>query len=282
MAKRPIKSVKRHNSKKSMTNYIAAAILFVIVAFIVGIIIAYTNVTADRHETDKETLCRVDGEFDTNIVLIDITDSYKPLQLKNMAQKIDDMTMNLPKFSQVQLFFLKDKTEASLTPELLACNPGTGEGVSELYGNPELMKRRWEEKFKAPLNKLVNLAFDESASGEYGRSPIMEMIQSINSSSLSNAKGKKTLIIYSDMIQNSPNFSFLKNRKVRISKRADQLFKSMYFDRVKTDLTNIHVEINYTYREGMTIFQTDKYFEFWKAYFEKNNAASVTFSRIEG
>lgn len=274
------KTIKRHNSKKSFSNYIAVGISLLVVAFLVGITVAYNNVSSEILETDKETLCRVDGEFDTHIILIDITDSYEPLQLKNMEQKISEIIQSLPKYAQVQLFFLKDKIEESLAPEIIACNPGKGEGVNKLYGNPELMKRKWNDRFKEPLNQLVNFAFDTKSG--YGKSPIMEIIQSINSSDFGVVKGKKTFIVFSDMIQNSENFSFLENRDVRIDHRAIRLFKSMYFDRVKTDLTDVDVEVNYMYRKGMTIYQTKRYLGFWKTYFEHNGAQNVTFSRVEG
>jgi len=276
------KTIKRRNNKNSFSNYIAAGISLLVVAFLIGITVAYNNVTSEMIETDKETLCRVDGEFDTHIILIDITDGYEELQLKNMRHKINEIVQSLPKFSQVQLFFLKDRIEESLAPEIVACNPGTGEGVNKLYGNPELMKRKWNDRFKEPLNQLVNYAFDSSSKTGYGQSPIMEIIQSINSSDLGVVKGKKTFIVFSDMIQNSDNFSFLEGRDVRIDHRAIRLFKSMYFDRIKTDLTDVDVEINFLYRKGMTIYQTKRYLGFWKTYFEHNGAKNVTFSRIEG
>lgn len=275
------KSVKRHK-KKSLSNYIAAGVSAFVVIALIGIGVAYKNVSSDIFETDKDTLCRVDGKFSTNVMLIDITDGYNQLQLKNMRLKIADIVANLNKYDQLQLFFLKDDINASLTPEIVACNPGTGEGVSKLYANPKLMERKWKEKFENPLNDLVNFGLDRSSMASYGKSPIMEIIQSINSSTLSPIKGDKTFIVFSDMIQNSNNFSFFKERDVSIDKRANTLFNSEYFNRVKTDLKNIHVDIYYTYRDKYERLQSKDHIEFWKTYFIHNGAKKVSFTRIEG
>ena len=125
-----------------------------------------------------------------------------------------------------------------LTPVIERCNPGTAGDVTEYTGNPEALRKQWEQDFKAPLDSAFQLLSVASGSE---RSPILESIQSVALTEFQTpqAEGKpRKLIVASDLLQNTDRLSFYGRLPT-----ADEVLASDAFRAARTDLRGIDVEL---------------------------------------
>jgi hypothetical protein len=101
------------------------------------------------------------------------------------------------------------------------------------------------------------------------------MIQWINVKEFKNSDfSLNKLTIISDMIQNSPEYSFFKN-KIDTYKNSD------YYLKYKTNMQNFEVQIMLTRRDKMSKYQSNEYLDFWLKYFELQNAIIKEIKRID-
>ncbi|MOA14337.1 hypothetical protein D3C78_1344340 [compost metagenome] len=109
------------------------------------------------------------------------------------------------------------------------------------------------------------------------KSPIFEMIQlvAINSFRANNVQGPKTLIVYSDMLANTPDFSMFSGLP-----EFDSFAESPYGQRSQTRLDGVRVELNYLMKYPK--LQNRKQLAFWERYFERAGARLVAVTPVEG
>jgi hypothetical protein len=276
-------AVKNNNRKKSETkrgkkdtgNLAGILIISVVVVLVIGIIYAFISVSSDQVERNKENLCRVDGNYNKHVIVLDITGRYSLIQHKTIRQAIENEVKDLALEEQLQLYFITDSVVAGVKPLMEVCNPGKGENVDGLTGNKKLIKKKWEDKLYNPINKILS-DFDANPTIA-ARSPIMETIQMINNLSLKKSKeGTKTrFTIMSDFIQHSDDYSFFRNK-------IENFWNSNYRQKVYTKFDNVNVKLMFIRRNGREEYLDDKYLDFWKKYFTESGSKKVTIKRIEG
>lgn len=210
-------------------------------------------------EVDKESMCRLDGTFDRHIIILDMTDNYNSIQVQQIKHIIENIVDNLAVSEQLQLYFIDSTMPSEMKAELSLCNPGDGEGKSEIYSNPKLFQKRWEKRFHAPLvAKMKDLSGDYTST----TSPILETIQAVNNIALPYVREddrRYKVTIISDMIQNSDELSFFKTRASSLVHFVD----SPGYTKTRTDLDGVDIDIVIVRRDKFESLQSRDYIDFW-------------------
>jgi hypothetical protein len=202
---------------------------------LVGLI--YFSVVSGRKSLDPVTLCPADPTSIT-VLLIDVTDPMNPAQQQDFMNQLAGLKNEIPRYGQLTVVKVDATSRQLLTPVIIRCNPGTAEDTNSATGNPEKLKRQWEQDFSLPLDA----AFDQltQASGSE-TSPIMESIQSVNLTALQKPGIRdkpRRLIVVSDLLQNTPETRFY-----GALPSPKEFLTSPAFLRTRTDLRGIQVEL---------------------------------------
>jgi hypothetical protein len=232
-------------------------LISIVVAVIVAI--AVFIVMHRGAEIDKESMCRSDGAFDRHIVILDMTDNYNAIQVQQIKHIINNIVSNLAVTEQLQLYFINNTMPSETKAELLLCNPGDGAGKSEIYSNPKLFKKRWNERFYSPLMAKI-----KALSGDYtsSTSPILETIQAVNNLAfpyVREGQHKYKITLISDMIQNSDELSFFKTSASSLAHFID----SPGYIKTRTDLDGVDIDIVVVRRDQFESLQSREYIDFW-------------------
>ena len=119
---------------------------------------------------------------------------------------LEDIIASLPAFYKLDIRVL-DITGVRSRSLFSKCNPGDGVGLSEWTDNPRIARLRWMENFRQPAAEAVK---NSVASAKANSSPLMAAIQDIaidQFSSAASQKAKKSLIVISDMIEYTKDYS---------------------------------------------------------------------------
>jgi len=261
--------------KKDTGNLAGILIISVVAVLFIAIIYTFVSVSSEQIERNKDNLCRVDGNYNKHVVVLDITGRYSLIQHKTIRKAIENIVEDLTLDEQLQLYFITDSVVAGVKPLMEVCNPGKGENVDGLTGNKKMVIKKWEDKLYKPLNKILT-DFDANPTIA-AKSPIFETIQMINNLSLKNTKeGTKTrFTIMSDFIQHSDDYSFFRNK-------IENFWKSNYRQKIYTKFDNVNVDLMFIRRNGREEYLSDRYLDFWKKFFTDSGSKKVTIERIEG
>ena len=257
MSRKRMKNMARKRAKKAKSDKLGYILITVVVVVLVAIG-AYVAMNRGV-EKDRESMCRLDGAFDRQVIILDMTDNYNAIQVQQIKHIINNLTDNLKLHEQIQLYFIDETPPSQMKAELILCNPGDGAGKSEIYSNPKLFKKRWNERFHQPLMAKI-----KDLSGDYtsNKSPILETIQAVNNMAFpyvreEGRKYKVTLI--SDMIQNSDELSFFKSRSSSLLNFVD----SPGYNKTRTDLEGVDVDLVIVRRDKFESLQSRDYIDFW-------------------
>ena len=137
-----------------------------------------------------------------------------------------------------------------------------------------MLQRQFQEQFRAPMLKLA----DELQATKPGNtSPVFEMLQlvSINSIAKQAVDGPKRLIIVSDMLHNTPEYSmYRKHEDFKAFQSSD------YSRRLNTDFAGARVELHYIMNTPH--LQTRRQLLFWEEYFKNSNGLLAAVRPLEG
>lgn len=274
MAKKLRHTTKKKYAKKNSGSEVIKIVLalLVIMAVISGLVY---HLYSQPKSADKVTLCPAEGPVGHVVVLVDNTDPYSFIQREAFSQALGALSDEaVPEGYLLSVFSLGENFEKNAKPLFERCNPGTSEGKSKMTANLERIDLRYQDSFKKPIQKLEDsLLSDQSA--KY--SPIFEMIQlaSINGFRTQNINGPRKLIIFSDMLPNTSEFSMFSGIP-----DYESFSTTAYGERSKTDLSGVKVEIHYLMKYPK--LQTMKQLNFWESYFEDAGARLIRVRTMEG
>jgi hypothetical protein len=224
---------------------------------------------------DAKTLCPTTGPIGHHVLLIDKTD---PL---NLAQKaaFDLLVKNLvtrdtPRGYLLSIFVLGEDFKAQTTPLVELCNPGDGKGHDELTENIKQLNRQYQNGFIKPIASQTTQLLSATSAQE---SPILEMLQmvSLNSFQSHQVNGPKTLIVLTDLLQNSKQLNMYKG----IPNFAD-FYVTSYAQRTKIQFDGVDVKVHLL--QNSPALQKQNLLDFWQQYFQKAGAQSVEFEPLPG
>jgi hypothetical protein len=253
--------------------WVAGVALLIVTALAVGLVV-YTQVSRDP-PLDKTTMCPAAGPYGHIVLLVDKTDPLNFTQRQAFTMAMRELVeTKVPEGHLLSIFVLGEKFEQSAIPLIELCNPGSDTGKSELSANLKRLRKQYEERFVRPLEDVAKaLVADEPAKA----SPIFEMLQlvGINGFRKHAVKGSKRLVLFSDMLHNTPQFSMYADP-------ADfALFESTdYAKRAQADLRDVSVELHYLMTTPR--LQTRRNQIFWERYLERAGARLTEVRRVEG
>lgn len=273
-----IGSTKR--AKKQKKN-IQGLILFGLIFVAIGIFIWIIKGASDDRITLGEDLCPVDGPIDSSVgytaILIDGTDSFSPIQHANLSRYLLALQEQVAKHEQVSIFAPRViVAEELLEPKLRLCNPGDGSDISGLTGNPRMAAVRYEREFRERISSTLDAVLNVTPADQ---SPIMSMVQAVTIATfpVANDGKPKRLIIVSDMLENTANYS-------HYSDRVDfgAVKKQPWFQHLATPMAGVKVEILYVSRQGSEARQNRGHMLFWEQFFMHLGASVTRVDRIGG
>jgi hypothetical protein len=233
---RPTSRVSRRRERDSRVGIPLIALGVVLIA---GIIWAYVTVVRDRVELDTATGCPVSGPSAVTAILFDRTDPINDKQKLFLQNKLDEFqSKTTQKYEEVDTYSLEDQGNRIVTPHLRLCDPGKGNDVNSLTGNPKLVHERWQNQFDTPLREMMG-AMREGGGAK--TSAIFEAIQSVSLQSFQNPKTQnvpKRLIVISDLIQFTKTLDFYKDEL-----KYTTFQQSNEARRLHTNLTGVNVQV---------------------------------------
>jgi len=256
-------------------------VLLLLLALTSGGALAYFYFSAPaRPVLDPQSLCPLDGPQGITVVLVDTSDDLPETTRREGLGSLDDLIATLPPFYRLDIRVL-DIAGARSRSLFSKCNPGDGAGLSEWTDNPRLARLRWIENFRRPAAEAVKTSI---AAAKATNSPIMAAIQDIaidQFSSAASQNAKKTVLVISDMIEFTRDYS-------QYPRAGDLSFlrykQSPAYLKFRTDLHGATVIIRYVTRQanGQPLLDGVKHMEFWKEWIEDNRGAFGGVKRLQG
>ena len=182
------------------------------IAGVTVILLVFVLLKPPSVERDPKTLCRSEGPSAITAILLDRTDSFMPTTKSDLETRIWNLLDKIEENHEISLFAVDPTHGGSLDPIIKVCSPGDPENVDHLTQSEAIIRRNWQQKFRAPLEEeLRKLLTNKEAKS----SPIMESVQSVAIKHFQSTKRRdvpRRLIIVSDLLQNSDAISFYKNQ----------------------------------------------------------------------
>ena len=228
--------------------------------------------------TDSQTLCPVEvPPSEVVVLLVDVSDTPSAVQAIAIGNELDRAVSGVRPMGRLEVYSLAESADELPTSEFVICNPGDGADLNRLYQNPDLARQRWQDDFLGQLNPILKNKLSAPASPQ---SPIFEAIQSVAVGTFgapSYDGVSKRLIIISDLIQYVPGVA---SHYQRVPD-AEKFLESPYFNKVRSDLLKVAVEVIYIERTEVE-HQGGKHIDFWNKYFDRQGARIVQVRRIFG
>jgi hypothetical protein len=226
---------------------------------------------------DKRLLRR--AATDQTVILVDqseaLTDTHRRFALGFIKDYVaDDDRLSVR--SRIALFtFSKLNFESpsspSFRPSSDLCRPPS-QG-NELYENNRKITKDFYLRFLVP----VTTALEQSLTTEVGeRSPILETLQLISRSQEIGDGGRKTLIIVSDMLQNTAGFSHYRDRR-----GYGDFVRSGFASDVKADFRDWNIIVVYLRRYRDRHLQQGAHVDFWQRYFHDTGGKVTRWAGVD-
>jgi hypothetical protein len=227
---------------------------------------------------DPATGCPETGPTALTVVVLDLSDAFSVPQVTALRNQLDSLRDTLELHERLDVYTIGETSQELRLPAVSVCNPGFGNYASPWLSNPQLLAKHWRARFAAPLDE----AFDriKPGGGAEKYSPIMETIQSVALTAFQRipSVSRRRLVLASDMIQNTPDFSQYRSRGVSFAE-----FQRMpYFNRVRCDLRDTDVTILYLNRAAAPAIQGKDHITFWRDYLAAMNARLASVVRLAG
>ena len=261
-------------SKKRRTRNIAIGIaaLAVFCAALGGGI--YWYLTRDAG-LDRVTLCPRSGATAHIVFLVDKTDPLNISQKAGFLRLLEELVDRRIQPGQlVSVFVLGETLQEGAKPLVELCNPGSGEGKSELTANIAKLNAQFRNRFREPLLAQADALVSTTPAKN---SPILEMLQfvQLNAFRKHMVDGPKRLVIVSDLLHKTPQLSMYQTVP-----DVDKFEATDYGRKMRLELPGVEVEVHQLLNYPK--LQNRKLLQFWDTYLEKAGAKIVSVRPMEG
>lgn len=244
--------------------------------FVVAVIASASYYTMTRPKgLNPDTLCPIEGPKGHYVLLIDKTDPLNFTQKQVFSIIFNELIgSQLPEGYLLSVFALGEDFKENATPLVEVCKPSDGTETSEFTGNPQKVKAQFQSRYAEPMLKLSESLI---AAQPAKWSPIFEMLQlvGINGYRKHGVKGERRLIIMSDMLHNTPQFTMYKG-----TFEYAAFASTDYGKKAQSELPGVAIELHYLMNSPQ--LQTKRNLKFWEDYFAKAGARIVTVRPLEG
>lgn len=222
-----------------------------------------------------ETMCPAEGPIGHYVLLVDKTDPLNFTQEQAFSVIFRELVeKRIPEGYLLSVFVLGENFEQTALPLVELCNPGDGSGKSELTSNVKKLQLQYQAKFIEPMLEVSKSLLSTEPANQ---SPILEMLQlvSINAFRKHSITGERRLILMSDMLHNTPQYSMYQgNIDYPTFSETD------YGSKARLEIPGVEVELHYFMnRPGL---QTVRLNRFWEMHFEKASARIIASTPLEG
>lgn len=260
----------RKNTRERKEDFWGILMLIFSGILALGGIGTYFYLKSNVVEIDKRSLCPISGATSVTALLIDATDSLSIQQKQAFLTTFQNLRDSIPLYGRLDLYFIHNTQASLLKPTVSLCNPGHGDEINPLYGNPRHVEKTWQEGFSQPLEREISQLLEASPEKE---SPILESVQSVVLTSLSEPSFRdkpKKLILVSDLMQHTSSFSLYRG-----SPAIDDLLQNKSFAQMKSDLQDIDMSVWMLTRENA--LSRSKLVELWQRIFAEQGAQNAYF-----
>ena len=204
------------------------------------------------------------GEISRNtVIVIDhteaMTDQTKDeIASRSMKYINEKVIVN----ERVSIFTISDLSKQSLKPLLSLCRPA--DDGSRLTENVQVIKRRFHDKFDAPIRKALMTQMTDSK-----ESPIAQALTDISLSQYLSGKDN-ALLIYSDMLEHTNKFSLYKCHSPGTTIAAYRQSRNGAMER--PEFRNTSVKLNLIPRSDLDKTSLKCRDQLWPWFFGNNNA----------
>jgi hypothetical protein len=241
-----------------------AGVALALLVSVVGVMWTRPIIGADNCVYQDKRLLRR-APTDQTIILVDqseaLTETHRRFALTFIKDYVAD-DARLPVRSRIALFTFsklnfEPRTSPTFRPTADLCRPPSH--GNELYENNRKITKDFYLRFLLP----VTAALEQSLTADVGeRSPILETLQLISRSQEIDDGGRKTLVIVSDMLQNTAGFSHYRERR-----SYDDFVRSGFASDVRADFRDWSIVVVYLRRYHERQLQQGAHLEFWQRYF---------------
>jgi hypothetical protein len=224
---------------------------------------------------DRGTLCPRTGPTAHTVLLVDKTDPLNFNQRQAFLRLLQDLVdRRIAPGHLISVFVLGEDIREGATPLVELCNPGSAEGKSALTANVRKLELQFRERFREPLLEQADALVSTTPARS---SPLLEMLQlvSINGFRKHAASGPRRLIIVSDMLHKTSEYSMYQGIA-----EFERFAASDYGRKTGAELSGVEVEIHHVLHYPK--LQTPRQIEFWNAYFTRSGARMVVVRPLEG
>jgi hypothetical protein len=224
---------------------------------------------------ERDRLCPATGPAGQVVLLVDKTDPLTFTQKQAFEVLLNKLVSEqVPMGYLLSVFVLGGDYKSNPKPIFNKCNPGDGTDANAFTNNVTHLRKRFEDKFRQPVLGLAD-KLQTPTSERY--SPIFEMLSmtAINGFRAENVKGPRRLIIVSDMLHNTPEYSMYRG-----TPDFQSFVDSDYGRKMHTDLKDVEIQIQYLMNTPH--LQTRRNLKFWEDYFNWTGARVVEAKTLEG
>jgi hypothetical protein len=220
--------------------------------------------TKSRHETlDQTTNCPRSGPREVHIILFDRTDPITQQQAQRIRQRMQQLRDSATFGTRFDLYTVEGDSQNTLTPILSICSPNRPEDANALIENPELIKKRYQQRFVSILDKTID---DLLKNSTRDTSPIIESMKAAAITSFGPYENRNIpfrLTIASDMVQHTRDYS-----NFRTEPNFSALEKSVAWRSLRPNLLGAQVDVLYLLRpsalRGGVLIQNRGHQQFWE------------------
>jgi hypothetical protein len=215
------------------------------------------------------------------LTLVDRTDNLTEPQRAELDRFIQEVSLDqnnlvdLPRYGKLSLYSFE--TNASAQPQLdllfAYCKPPSASDANELYETPFVLQRAYEETFgQSLLEQTAGLTEPNTSPRSY----ILDSIAlTLADQRYPQRTPPRTLIIFSDMMENTPSLSHY-IRSSAFDLNAMQLLQEQPEIADAIDLSEVNVSIIYLPRANARAFQGVQHQAFWRDLLFALGAKNVT------
>lgn len=214
--------------------------------------------------TTPETGCRMDRKDPAHtVVMIDQSDPFNPNDLGWVAEFIDSEARTLPRFGRLTVVTPNSADPYDAKIVYSHCSPGSAEHANPFLQNPRMIEDTWRETFYEPLSEEIEKALMDKRQPS---SPLFEAVYSIaDRADFRASRGDRRIILISDLMQHSGEFSFYKTGTDK-----EAFSKTRLADQVP-EMEGVEIVARVVPRQEYDLPMSDVK-AFWRDYFEKTGA----------
>jgi len=240
-----------------------------ILLLILGGLTIWSIVTSTK--IDDVTLCEVGKRNNVTVILFDKTGGFSANQSRMITKVIEAKVKELNEGERLAVYKLDDREYEGLSlPMFDKCRPQSEESVNELIENKQMIAKTYNELFMDELHIITENLNEKS---DAYSSPILESLTDISSLySIDKNLKLKNVILISDLLQHSKDFSFYENNSIKSNLKKLSLLPEFF---------GVNVQVYWLLRTGKEQkIQSNGVIEWWEDIFTASEANDLKVRKI--